>query len=135
MARMSLRTASDFSNAALSIRGRPNMITTDKPPAIVQKSEGPTTAEKAALAALSFFDLIQTQKFLHESSPTGRWEAAPFEANPLLGRHPTLARMALTGVALNELVLNIKNPTIRRLSIGMEFGNVVRNVFVVRMSL
>jgi hypothetical protein len=111
------------------------MITTDKPPAIVQKFEGPTTAEKAALATLSFFDLLQTQKFLHESSPTGRWEAAPFEANPLLGRHPSLTRMALTGIAMNEIVLNIKNPTIRRLSIGMEFGNVARNMFVVRMSL
>jgi hypothetical protein len=43
--------------------------------------------------------------------------------------------MALTGIAMNEIVLNIKNPTIRRLSIGMEFGNVVRNVFVLRMSL
>lgn len=132
---MRLRTASDFTNAALFVRGRPHLITTDKPPAIVQKSEGPTTTEKAALATLSFFDLLQTQKFLHESSPTGRWQAAPFEENPLLGHHPSFARMALTGIAMNEIVLNIKNPTIRRLSIGMEFGNVVRNVFVLRMSL
>jgi len=132
---MSLRTASDFSNAALFVRGRQHLITTDKPPAIVQKSEGPTTTEKAALATLSFCDLLQTQKFLHESSPTGRWQAAPFEENPLLGHHPSFTRMALTGIAMNEIVLNIKNPTIRRLSIGMEFGNVVRNVFVLRMSL
>jgi hypothetical protein len=133
--RMQLRTASDFANAALLIRGRSHMITTDKPPAIVQKLEGPTTAEKAALATLSFVDLIQTQKFLHESSPTGRWDSAPFEANPLLGRHPSLLRMGLTGIVMDEMVLNIKNPLVRRLSIGMEFGNVARNVFVVRMSL
>lgn len=133
--RMQLRTASDFANAALLIRGRSHMITTDKPPAIVQKFEGPTTAEKAALATLSFFDLLQTQKFLHESSPTGTWQAAPFEANPLLGHHPSLVRMALTGIAMDEIVLNIKNPLVRRVSIGMEFGNVARNIFVVRMSL
>ena len=112
------------------------MITSDKPPAIVEKSTAPTTAEKAALALLSFVDFEQTQKYLARTSPTGRWAGtAPYEADPILGRHPSTARLALTGVALDELVLHIRNPTIRHVTIGLELGNCLRNVVVVKMDL
>ena len=111
------------------------MITTDAPPPIVWKSTAPTTTEKAALAVLSLVDVMQTENWLHESSPTGTWKVAPREENPLLGAHPSLLRMAATGVAMDELVLHVRSPFIRRFAIGLEAGNVVRNTVIVRMKL
>jgi hypothetical protein len=43
--------------------------------------------------------------------------------------------MAATGVAMDELVLHVRSPFIRRLSIGLEAGNVVRNTVVVGMRI
>ncbi len=104
------------------------MITYPAPAPIVYKSTAPTTTEKAALAVLSLIDVVQTQNWLHEAPPNGHpWKVAPREENPLLGAHPTLFRMAATGVAMDELILHVKSPIIRRLSIGIEAGNIARN--------
>jgi hypothetical protein len=43
--------------------------------------------------------------------------------------------MAVTGVAFDEVILHIRSPFVRRLSIGIEAGNVVRNVFVLTEKL
>jgi hypothetical protein len=104
-------------------------MTTDTPPPIVYKSAAPTTTEKAALALLSFVDVVQTDTWLHRGLPSGKhWlNGPPREDDPLLGTHPSLARMALTGVAMDELILHIRSPFIRRFSIGLEAGNVARN--------
>ncbi len=108
---------------------------TDSPPAIVARDTRATTTEKVTLAALSVIDIVQTETLLHESSPTGVWAVRPHENDPLLGSHPTLARMAVTGVAFDEVILHIRSPFVRRLSIGIEAGNVVRNVFVLTEKL
>jgi hypothetical protein len=109
-------------------------VNTDTPPAIVVRDTRPTTTEKAALAVLSLVDVIQTQTWLHEPSPTGTWKVAPREENPLLGSHPSLLRMAATGVAIDEAILHVRSPFLRRLSIGLEAGNVARN-FSIGMKL
>jgi hypothetical protein len=101
------------------------VITYPAPAPIVYKSTAPTTTEKAALALLSFVDIVQTDKFLHRTWPKG-WIPA-YEQDPLLGRHPSFGRMALTGIAMDELILHVKSPLIRRLSIGIEAGNVGHN--------
>jgi hypothetical protein len=105
------------------------------PAPIVFKSTEPTTTEKATLALLSLADLIQTEAWLHTPSPTGTWKAAPREEDPLLGAHPSLLRMAATGVAVDEIILHVRSPFVRRLSIGLEATNVVRNVFVMRVKM
>jgi hypothetical protein len=108
-----------------------DMITpaTPPPPPIVFKSTEPTTTEKASLAILSLVDIIQTQNWLHEEyGPNGKpWRVAPKEDDPILGAHPTFTRMAVTGIAMDELILHIRSPFIRRFSIGLEAGNVARN--------
>ncbi len=112
------------------------MITQDAPPPIVWKSTAPTTTEKAALAVLSLIDVVQTENWLHEAPPNGHpWKVAPREEDPLLGAHPSLLRMAATGVAVDEIILHVRSPFVRRLSIGLEATNVVRNVFVMRVKM
>jgi hypothetical protein len=104
-------------------------------PAIVVRSAEPTTTEKAALAALSLVDLIQTQRWLDTPTPVRGWTAPPREENPLLGRRPSVLRMAGTGIALDEIVLHIRSPFVRHLSIGLEAGNVIRNAFVMKVRI
>jgi hypothetical protein len=111
------------------------MIPADSPPAIVVRDTRATTAEKVTLAALSVIDLVQTEKWLHEPSPTGTWAAPPREENPLLGSHPSFLRMAATGVVLDEAILHVRSPFLRRLSIGVEGSNVVRNLFVMKVKV
>jgi len=84
-------------------------------------ADNATTVDKATLAAFSLVDILQTQDWLHDGVPTHK------ENDPLLGQHPTLLRMAATGVLLDEAILHIKSPTIRRLLISVEIGNVARN--------
>ncbi len=104
------------------------------PAPIVVRSTEPTTTEKASLAMLSLVDLIQTQTWLHRSSPTGTWKVAPREDNPLLGSHPTLLRMMATGVVLDSAILHLHSPALRRIAISLEIGNVARN-FTIGMKL
>jgi hypothetical protein len=109
------------------------MVSGAPAPIVVQSTE-PTTTEKASLAMLSLVDLIQTQTWLHRSSPTGTWKVAPRENDPLLGSHPTLLRMAATGVVIDEAILHVRSPLVRRFAIGVELGNVTRN-FTIGMKL
>jgi hypothetical protein len=103
------------------------------PAPIVFKSTEPTTTEKATLAILSLVDIAQTERWL--TSPTCHGCTPHVENDPLLGSHPSLLRMAATGVAMDELVLHVRSPFIHRLSIGLEAGNVVRNTVVVGMRI
>jgi hypothetical protein len=88
----------------------------------------------AALTLFSAVDLVQTQRWLHEPSPTGTWKVAPREQNPLLGSHPTLLRMMATGVVVDSAILHLHSPTLRRIAISLEIGNVTRN-FTIGMKL
>ncbi len=94
-------------------------------------ADNATTVDKAALAAFSLVDLIQTERWLDggDHRPT-----ETHENDPILGRHPTMLRMAATGVVLDEAILHVKSPVVRRLLISVEVGNVARN-FSIGMKL
>jgi hypothetical protein len=102
------------------------------------KSTAPTTTEKAVLAIASLVDFIQTERYLHkdhgEDVLPAQHDRGVYEADPVLGEHPTLLRMGLTGIVAGELVLHVRSPFIRRFAIGLELGNVSRN-FSIGMKL
>ncbi len=94
--------------------------------------------DTAALALFSAVDLAQTERYLHKDGgrdviPT-RHDIPVYEADPLLGKHPTLLRMMATGVVMDSAILHLHNPTLRRIAISVEIGNVTRN-FTIGMKL
>lgn len=126
-------------SAALTVTSTPapSTVAVREPAPIVETaSNQATTAEKVSLAVLSLVDITQTELWLHiPLGPHQTWGSnGPREENPLLGAHPTLVRMALTGVALDEVILHVRSPFLRRLSIGIEAANVARN-FSIGMKL
>ncbi len=119
------------SGDAATVFASPTPVATSRP-------NQATTFDMATLAGLSVVDLIQTERYLHKDHGEDilplQHDRPVYEADPILGKHPTLLRMVITGAVVDFGVLHIRSPFLRRFAIGLEAANVVRN-FTIGMKL
>ncbi len=117
-------TAAPFQVAPPKVYGPAITFKTDAPVDDSFKMTAPTS-DKVLLGVLSGIDMLQTNIWLH--THVGGNVPQPYEENPLLGKHPSMSRMLVTGAVMDAVILHLPSPALRHLAISIEATNIAHN--------